>query len=72
MPTDAENLATAVSNISALIADLTENPKPTYSINGQSVSWGDYLASLIKARNDLIGQIAIEEGPAAYLTQAVS
>jgi hypothetical protein len=29
-----------------LIETITTNPKPSYSIDGQSVSWSDYLAQL--------------------------
>jgi hypothetical protein len=30
----------------AQLIDLREQPKPTYSIDGQMVSWTDYAASL--------------------------
>lgn len=46
MPTDAEQLATIKSQTLALIVSLTTAPKPSYSIDGQQVSWGDYLAKL--------------------------
>lgn len=46
MATDAENIATIKSNTLAVIAEITTSPKPSYSIDGQSVSWGDYLAKL--------------------------
>lgn len=39
-----------VSNIKTqtltLIEMITANPKPSYSIDGQSISWSDYLARL--------------------------
>jgi hypothetical protein len=46
MPTDAEQLALIKSQTLALIQAITLDPKPSYSIDGQSVSWGDYLAQL--------------------------
>lgn len=46
MATDAENIATIKSQTLALITSLTLNPKPTYTIDGQTVSWGDYLKQL--------------------------
>jgi len=46
MSTDAEQLQTIKSQTLALIAELTASPKPTYEIDGQEVSWGDYLARL--------------------------
>ena len=29
-----------------MIADVTANPKPSYSIDGQTVQWADYLKQL--------------------------
>ena len=44
--TDIEMLATIRSQTLTLIESLTEHPKPSYSIDGQSVSWADYLTTL--------------------------
>ena len=41
-----DDLATAITQIAAQIKDITLNPKPTYSVNGQSVSWESYLSML--------------------------
>ena len=30
----------------AILQDITENPKPTYTLDGQSVSWESYLKQL--------------------------
>jgi len=46
MPSDLEQIQTIKTQTLALIADLTANPKPTYYIEGQTVSWNDYLKSL--------------------------
>jgi hypothetical protein len=46
MPSDLEHVRTIKSQTLALIAELTANPKPTYSLDGQTVSWNDYLAAL--------------------------
>ena len=46
MASDLEQLQTIRSQTLALIAELTANPKPSYSLDGQSISWGDYLAKL--------------------------
>lgn len=46
MPSDLEQIRTIKSQTLAIIAELTANPKPTYYIDGQSVSWNDYLKSL--------------------------
>lgn len=31
------------------LADAIENPKPSYSVEGQSFSWGEYLKTLMDA-----------------------
>ena len=46
MPTDTERIQTIKSQTLAVIAELTAEPKPSYTIDGQSVSWNDYLARL--------------------------
>lgn len=58
----ADDIATSIDQIAALIKDITTNPKPDYSVNGQSISWGSYLdmlsrqlASLQLAQQNLAG-----------------
>lgn len=46
MPSDLEQLQAIRAQTLAIIADLTASPKPSYVIDGQAVSWGDYLAQL--------------------------
>jgi len=43
---DATSISTIKTQTLALIVDLTENPKPSYNIDGQSISWGSYLKQL--------------------------
>jgi hypothetical protein len=43
MANDAEQIATIRSQALANIAAMTASPKPSYSIDGQSVSWNEYL-----------------------------
>lgn len=43
---DADTIATIKTQALQAILDITASPKPTYSIDGQSVSWGEYLAQL--------------------------
>lgn len=42
----SQQLETIRSQALTLIAEITSSPKPNYSIDGQSVSWADYLAKL--------------------------
>lgn len=46
MSVDLEVIATIRSQTVQLILDVTAQPKPTYQIDGQSVSWESYLARL--------------------------
>lgn len=46
MPTDAELIATIKTQALTRIAEITSAPKPSYSIDGQSVSWNEYLRIL--------------------------
>jgi hypothetical protein len=46
MASDREQIALIKSQVLARIAEITENPKPTYQIDGQLVAWGDYLNQL--------------------------
>ena len=44
----------AIQALDAKILEAAENPKPTYSIGGQSVSWGSYLSDMLASREKLI------------------
>ena len=46
MPTDLEQLRTIRSQALATIAQITADPKPSYTIDGQSVSWNSHLRRL--------------------------
>lgn len=48
MHTASENVQYAIDNIAAQIREITANPKPDYSVNGQSVNWSSYLDMLSK------------------------
>lgn len=58
-----ENLTTARDNVAAILAEITENPKPSYSIGGQSVSWESYFATLTRQLEDLDRAIQRANGP---------
>jgi hypothetical protein len=59
--TVAENLSTALDNLTAAYAAAVVSPKPSYSEGGRSVSWTEYLESLtrqIQTIKTLLGQAA--------------
>ena len=63
MPTDLENLNTSLSNIYQQLADMTANPKPSYSVGGRSVSWGEHFNNLLKAQESIMMMIQRLGGP---------
>jgi hypothetical protein len=46
MASDLEQIQLIKSQTLAVIAEITVAPKPTYEIDGQSVSWNAYLRRL--------------------------
>jgi len=46
MPSDQEQITSIKSQILQQLVGLRANPKPTYTIDGQRVSWESYVASL--------------------------
>lgn len=58
MPTNAEQLATIKEQSLAIMVTLTESPKPTYNIDGQSVSWNAYMDMLQKKVDWVDNQLA--------------
>lgn len=41
-----DDLTTARDNFAAKLAEVSASPKPTYNIDGQSVSWTEYYKFL--------------------------
>lgn len=58
---DATTIATIKSQTLERIAEITASPKPTYSVEGQSVSWGDYLGQLQRTVEWCNQQLSAEE-----------
>lgn len=70
MATVLENLKTARDNIGEKIAELSANPKPTYSVNGVSFSHAEYLKGLQDSLDSLTTQILRYE-PYCYVSQVL-
>ena len=71
MSTDAQQIATIKSQTLARIAEITAQPKPTYQIDGQMVSWGNYLSQLHKTV-DWCNEALAGESPFEERSQACS
>ena len=46
MSTDQTQIAAIKSQTLARIAEITAEPKPSYTLDGQSIAWSDYLRTL--------------------------
>lgn len=66
------DLIQALANIDAKILSITANPKPNYSIDGQTVSWGDFLKQLMDARQQMTELINIDQGPQEVVWEGVT
>lgn len=61
--TRAENLTTALNQIATQLADLTAAPKPSYSVNGRSISWGEHFAALTARYEEIEKMLQRADGP---------
>lgn len=61
--TNTDTLTTIKTQILSNIEDVTLNPKPNYNIDGQSISWSEYLKSLFDSLAMVNQQLVIEAGP---------
>lgn len=58
------DLITARENLARRLAEISANPKPSYDIDGQKMSWTEYQKFLLDAIRKLKDQIAEEnDGP---------
>ena len=67
---DATDLAEIKANIITALKTASANPKPNYSVDGQSVSWGDYFKML----NDQLTAVNLQinaETPYEYETRVI-
>ena len=58
---NSTTIASALANLEAKLLDATVSPKPTYSIDGQSVQWNEYLRMLMDGIKDLNEKLAIAD-----------
>jgi len=69
MATYAENLITLRDNVVARLAEMSVNPKPNYSIDGESMSWGSLFDSLTQQLAKINELIAMSDGGYEIKTQ---
>lgn len=66
------DIAQAIANISATIKEVTANPKPNYTVDGQTVNWGDYLDTLTTKLASLLKTQQLLGGPFQRATRMKS
>lgn len=71
MPTDAEQLSAIKSQTLQILQDITMTPKPSYEIDGQRISWNDYLTRLQSLVRWCDERLASNE-PFEFDSQAIS
>lgn len=49
-----DDINSSIDNLAAAIKAATLDPKPNYTVDGQSVSWSDYLHNLTTKMNTLM------------------
>lgn len=63
MATPEENLSTSRANLAARLAEITANPKPSYTEGGEQYDWLGYQQFLLDGIERLDRMIASAEGP---------
>ncbi len=58
---DVDDLKTIKTQVIALLKDLTVNPKPSYDIDDQEISWAEYQKMLFDRLDGLNKLIAADE-----------
>jgi hypothetical protein len=60
---DSDTLQTIYSNYCAILLDMSAHPKPTYSLDGKSVSWSEYYGMILRYMDDVRRQMVFSAGP---------
>ncbi len=69
MATVLENLQTAREQVAANLVTITANPKPNYTIDGQTVSWQSLFDSYVESLETLAAKIAAANDPYEEVSQ---
>lgn len=63
---------TAITNITAKIAEVSADPKPSYSVDGQEFKHNEYFTMLTESLGQLITQRRRLQGPYQIMTRVGS
>lgn len=67
-----DNINAAILNVSSLIEQVTASPQPSYSVQGISYSWSEYLSMLVEQQAKLQEVAIFLSGPYELVSRAVS
>ena len=67
----ATDLDTTLEQLADQIKDLTVSPKPTYTIAGRSISWGEHFNNLMTAMEKVRVLRQQADGPFEVRTRVV-
>jgi biopolymer transport protein ExbD len=70
-PATTTTVATIKAQALANMAAITVSPKPSYTIDGQTISWGEYLTQLQRTIDWCNEQAAVDE-PFEIVSQGYS
>lgn len=62
MATYAQNLETTRDNIAALLAQITADPNPDYTVGNRTISKGAYMAQLVQQLAEINKQLQTAGG----------
>lgn len=65
-----DDLVTARTSAAARLVEVLAEKKPSYSVDGQAISWTEYTAMLRETIRDLTEQIQIGDGPFEVVNRA--
>ncbi len=69
MATAVQNIDTAIANCAAQLADVTANPKPTYTAGGRTFNWTEYLKFLTDSMMAL--QVAKQAAGGPFVVRSI-
>lgn len=72
MATFAANLETARDNVAARLVEITSQPKPNYSVDGESYSWAEYFSVLSSQLKTLEEALQRADGPFNIRSRAIT
>lgn len=67
-----DDINTAIANVASLIATITASPQPSYSVQGVSYSWSEYLSMLTEQMEKLQEIEIFLSGPYQLISKGVS